>query len=82
MLTELLGDIIGLLTGGIVQMAQSVGQGLNALVNNLFLTTGEGGAQSLSIFGGVAVIFGGIALTIGLSKLITRWITTLGGSKP
>lgn len=79
-MSNVLTEIIGLLTDGITGIAEGIGGGLQNLVTEIFLTTGEGGAQSLSIFGGVIVIFAGIALAVGLSRLVVNWVTSLGGS--
>lgn len=79
---QVLVDIITLLTGGISQMAQGIGAGLAALVQQIFLT-GAGTTESpygLSTFGGVIVIFAGISLAVGLSKLIVNWVTSLGAN--
>lgn len=44
----------------------------------LFLdTTGE--TPKLSMFGGIVAIFGGIALAVGLTTLVTKFIMSLGG---
>lgn len=78
-MTAVLGEIIELLTGGLAQMAQGIGAGLASLVSNIFLdTTGE--TPTLSVFGGVIVIFAGISLAVGLSRLIVHWVSSLGGS--
>lgn len=77
-MTEVLSEIITLLTSGLTQMATGIGSGLNDLVSNIFLVTGEGGAQSLSLFGAIAVCFCGVSLAVGLSKMITIWIQKLG----
>lgn len=63
-MTGVLGEIIQLLTGGLTQMAAGIGSGLNELAQSIFLT-GEGDAQTLSIYGGLIVIFAGVALAIG-----------------
>ena len=44
-----------------------------------FLVAGEGGAYKLSMFGGIVAIFAGIALAVGLTTLVTRFIMSLGG---
>lgn len=73
----LLTEIIDLLTGGLTAMATGIGGGLQALVKSIFLdTTGEG--TKLSVFGGLIVIFAGVALAIGLSRWVTNWVTSLG----
>ena len=68
------------MTEGLSGIAQGIGGGLSTLVQNIFLTTGEGGASELSLFGGVIVVFAGISLAIGLSKWVVNWVTSLGAS--
>lgn len=80
-MNAVLTEIISLLTGGITGMATGIGQGLQDLVSNVFITTGEGGAQALSTFGAVVVIFGGVALAVGLSKFVVKWVASLGARK-
>ena len=58
-MSNVLTEIIGLLTEGITGIAEGIGGGLQNLVTEIFLTTGADGAQSLSVFGGVVVIFAG-----------------------
>ena len=80
-MTNVLTEIINLLTSGITQMATGIGSGVGNLVQELFLVMGENGAiEGLSVFGGVTVIFAGVGLAIGLSKLIMHWVGSLGGS--
>ena len=79
-MTSVLGEIITLLTSGITQMATGIGSGVGQLVQNIFLQTAETGEITLSVFGGVTVIFAGVGLAIGLSKLVMHWIGSLGGS--
>ena len=74
-MTAILTEIVSLLTSGITTMAGAIGTGLQELVESIFL--GEGG-QGLSVFGGVVVIFAGIALAIGLCRWVTNWLTSLG----
>lgn len=68
-MTAILTEIIDLLVGGISEIASGIGSGLQTLVTSIFLE-GTGESQSLSIFGGMIVIFAGVALAIGLS----RWV--------
>ena len=79
-MSNVLSEIIGLLTDGITGIAEGIGGGLTSLVQEIFLVTGADGAQSLSVFGGVIVIFAGVSLAIGLSRLVVGWVTSLGGS--
>lgn len=78
--TALLQEIIQILVGGITGIAEGIGAGLSNLAQSIFLTTKEG-ATTLSTFGTIIVIFAGISLAIGLSRLIVGWLTSLGGSK-
>lgn len=81
-MTNILTEIITLLTSGITQMATGIGSGVGNLVQELFLVVDTNGTvEGLSVFGSVTVIFAGIGLAIGLSKLIMHWIGSLGGSR-
>lgn len=73
-----LQEIVEILVSGISGLAQGIGSGLNEMVTNLFLVQGENGVSTLSTFGGVVAIFGGIALAVGLTTLVTKWIMSLG----
>lgn len=78
-MSAVLSEIITLLTSGLTQMATGIGGGLTALVTSIFIdTTGDG--MTLSVFGGVVVVFAGISLAVGLSRLVVRWVSSLGGS--
>ena len=71
--------IIDLLVGGITGIAGGIGSGLSELVQNIFLEVGETGAvEGLSVFGGLIVVFAGVALAIGLSRWVVNWVTSLG----
>ena len=82
--TAILSEIISILVGGISGIATGIGNGLKALVDSIFFTTvGEGASATttMSTFGILVCVFAGIGLAIGLSRLIVRWISTLGGSR-
>lgn len=68
-MTNLLTEIIELLVGGISGIAEGIGSGLSNLVSSIFVSGAEGN-ETLSVFGGMVVIFAGVALAIGLS----RWV--------
>lgn len=75
-----LTEIIGLLTGGLTGIASGIGSGLQSLVTNIFLN-GTGTTEDpykLSVYGGVIIIFAGVALAVGLSKFIVNWVSSLG----
>lgn len=79
-MTALLTEIISLLVSGITGIASGIGTGLSTLVKDIFVTTAEGGAMTLSTFGGLIVVFAGISLAIGLCRLVVHWLSTLGAS--
>lgn len=76
----LLTEIIGILVGGIVGLAEGIGGGLTALVTNIFVegTGAEGDPYKLTVFGGLCIVFAGIALAIGLSRFVMRFVTSFG----
>lgn len=78
-MSAVLQEIITLLVSGIQQMATGIGGGLSALAESIFLTQdATTHAYSLSTFGGLIVVFAGIALAIGLSRFVVNWVTSLG----
>ena len=76
-MTQVLTEIIELLTAGISGIALGIGGGLRELVGNIFLDT-TGDTTKLSVFGGVIVVFAGVSLAIGLSRWVVNWVTSLG----
>ena len=78
-MSAVLNEIMELLVAGITGIAGGIGQGLSDLTTKIFLTVNENGeVEGLSIFGGVIVVFAGISLSIGLSKMVVKWVTSLG----
>lgn len=77
----ILTEIISLLTGGITGVASGVGNGVSTLVTDIFIQTSEQGAQTLSVFGGVIVVFAGVSLAIGLCRWVMNFLTSLGAKK-
>lgn len=73
-MTAILTEIIGLLVGGLTEMASGIGSGLNSLVSSIFLTE----TNTLSTFGGIIIIFAGVALAVGLSRWVVNFLTSLG----
>ena len=74
-MSAILQQIISILVAGITGIAEGVGQGLTTLAQNLFLGTEAG---TLSVFGGLVVVFAGISLAIGLCRWVVDWIASLG----
>ena len=79
-MTALLNSIIEILVGGISGIATGIGSGLQELVKGIFVT-GLGTSESpytLTVFGGLIVVFAGIALAVGLSRWVMNFVTSLG----
>lgn len=74
-MTAILNQIIEILIAGITGIASGIGSGLTTLAQSIFLGTETG---SLSVFGGLVVVFAGISLAIGLCRWVVDWITSLG----
>ena len=74
-MTAILQQIISILIGGITGIATGLGSGLTALAQSIFLGTEAG---TLSVFGGLVVVFAGISLALGLCRWVVDWITSLG----
>lgn len=74
-MTEILKQIIEILVGGITGIASGIGSGLTALAQSIFLGSEPG---TLTVFGGLVVVFAGISLAIGLCRWVVNWITSLG----
>lgn len=78
--TAIVTAIISILTAGITGMSTAIGGGLSQLVQNIFFTT-SGETTSMSALGTMVVVFAGISLAIGLSRLVVRWLSSFGGSR-
>lgn len=79
-MASVLSEIVGILVGGLTDMASGIASGLNSMATALFVT-GTGTTSDpykLSTFGGVVAIFAGISLAVGLTTLVTKWIMSLG----
>lgn len=74
-MTAILNQIIQILIAGITGIAQGIGSGLTTLAQSIFLGSEAG---SLSVFGGLVVVFAGISLAIGLCRWVVDWIASLG----
>lgn len=74
----ILSEIIQLLVSGFGEFATGIGAGLNDYVTAMFVSSGAEGAQSLTTFGALIVIFAAISLTIGLSRWVLNFLTSLG----
>ena len=80
----MLQAIIEILVGGLTGIAEGIGSGLTTLATSIFLTTTTSGGETsttLSTFAVLTIVFAGISLAIGLSRLVVRWVSSLGGSR-
>ena len=79
-MSSVLTEILNLLLSGLSTFAQGIGAGLKAMVEAIFLS--GAGTQAdpyvLSTFGGVVIIFAGVAIAVGLSRWVLQFITSLG----
>lgn len=80
--TQIASDIIGALTSGLSGLISAVPNAIKDAFNALFITTtGEGAsaASHVSSFAIVMLVFGGIALAFGLTKLVYNLIRSKVG---
>lgn len=76
---SVLNEFIGILVGGIVDLASGIATGVTAMATDLFLVTdATTGAMSLSAFGGLVAIFAGLALATAITTRVYTWIVSLG----
>jgi len=74
-MTAILNQIIDILIAGITGIAGGIGSGLTTLAQSIFLGSEAG---TLSVFGGLVIVFSGISLALGLCRWVVDWITSLG----
>lgn len=76
----LLGNITSLLFGGMTNFATGIGSALQSLVGGIFVS-GAGTTSdpyTLTLFGGLVIIFGGLSLCFTLSRWVLNFVTSLG----
>ena len=74
---SILTEIIGILTGGLVETGSAIGEALSSMATSVFLT-GTGESQALSVFGTLIVIFAGISLALGLTRWVINFVASFG----
>ena len=79
-MAQVLSEFMSLLVGGVQELASGIASGVSAMASELFLTTDATthAVTGLSVFGGIVAIFAGIALAIGITTRVYRWIVSLG----
>lgn len=75
--TEILAEVISIITGGIVETAQSMGSGIAQAVQSIVFTT-VGETQELSALFIIVLIFAGVALSLSLFRWTLNLITSFG----
>lgn len=75
-----LAEFIRIMVGGVTGLATGVAQGITTMATGLFLDT-TGTTPVLSAFGGILAIFAGIALAIGITRLVYMFIVSLSAKK-
>lgn len=76
--TSILQEIIQIITGSLTGIAQAIGEALTTAVTSIMFTTAEGTITGLSTFGIVILIFAGLSLAFGLTRLVYQFVTSLG----
>lgn len=75
--TEVLKEIIQVLVSGITEMGKGIGEGISSIAKSMFFTT-SGDTQTLSTWAILILVFAGISLAVGLTRMIYTWLSTLG----
>lgn len=75
--TEIVSQIVGIITSGITSFAQGLGSGIQAFAKALAFE-GEGENQKLSVYFILTLVFAAVALCIGLTTRIFVWLSSLG----
>lgn len=77
-MSAVLSEMIDLITGSLVGIGQGIGEGITSMVQSLFIVQGTGGAESLTTFGSLVLIFAGLSLAFGLVRWTLGFFTSLG----
>lgn len=78
---EIVQDIVEILVAGITELGAGIGSGISEFAQALaFTTTGEGSnaTTTLSVFFVLVIVFAGVSLAIGLTRLVFGWLESLG----
>lgn len=77
---DILADIIEILIGGISDFGSGLASGINGFVKSLFLeyNATSGAYEGLSTFGIITIAFMGLALAIGITRWVVRFVRNRG----
>lgn len=78
---EVVQEIVDILVAGITNLGTGIASGVANFAQSLAFTTvgtGSDAHQELSIYFVLVLVFAGVALAIGLTRLIFNWLSSLG----
>lgn len=78
---DIVQDIVEILSAGITSLGTAIGSGISNFAQALaFQTVGTGADahQELSVYFVLVIVFAGVSLAIGLTRLIFMWLESLG----
>lgn len=75
--SQIVTEIVTILASGITQLGQAIGSGISGVVTSMFFQ-GTGESQTLSVFAVMVIVFAGVGLAIGLTRLVFTWLQSLG----
>lgn len=76
---ETLNEIISVLVGAITELGKGIGTGISSVVTSMMYTT-NGSTTTLSAWFVCVLVFAGISLAVGLTRLVYNFVTSMGGS--
>lgn len=76
--SEIASSIIGALTSGLTGMVSAIPTAIKDTFQNLFFTT-NGSTTEVSTFAIVMLVFGGVALAFGITKLVYHLVRSKVG---
>lgn len=74
---QILQAIIQILVGGITEVGSAIGSGLSSIATSIFLQTVDN-TTTLSVFGGLIIVFAGISLAMSLTRWVLNFLTSMG----
>lgn len=70
---QIVTAIIEILVSGLVAMGEGIGEALSSMATAIFI-----GAEGLTIFGTLVIVFAGISLAFSLTRWVLNFVTSLG----
>lgn len=80
-MASVLEEFVEILVAGITDLGSAIASGVVNMAKSLFVVEGTGtaaGTYTLSAFGGIIAIFGGLALATAITSRVYIWVTSLG----